>query len=288
MLNNVQGPQVEIPLGVRLRLARAAVQAVADEAGADILHIKGDAVDSELRPLVRPGTDVDILTRPAHVGRLDAALRAHGWAVYSTFTYGSPFGHAQTYTHEQWGYLDLHRFFPGIEADASGAFESLWSGRMIHHIAGVDGAVPAVSAQAVILLLNDARSRRSADAAALWRSVGADRRSEIRSLVGRLHAEVAFAAATGDLESQRGASSYPLWKVITTGGSRVAEWRARVRAAPTLWQAARIVARAPAVNVEHLAHHHGRPPTRREIVVAFFARPVTALAQFIAGLRARR
>jgi hypothetical protein len=288
MLNTVQAPQVEIPLGVRLRLGRAAVQAVADEAGADILHIKGDAVAAELRPVVRPGTDVDILARPSHVARLDAALRARGWTVYSTFTYGSPFGHAQTYTHEQWGYLDLHRFFPGIEADPAVAFETLWSGRIRHHIAGIDGAAPAVAAQAVILLLNDARSRRSADADALWQEVGDVRRSEIGSLVALLHAEVAFAAATGDLESQRGASSYALWKVITTGGSRAAEWRARVRAAPNLWQAARIVARAPAVNVEHLAHRLGRRPTRREIVMAFFARPVTAVVQFVAGLRERR
>lgn len=288
MLNTVQAPQVEIPLGVRLRLGRAAVQAVADDAGVDILHIKGDAVAPELRPVVRPGTDVDILTRPSHVARLDATLRARGWTVYSTFTYGSPFGHAQTYTHEQWGYLDLHRFFPGIEADPAKAFETLWSARIRHDVAGVDGAVPSVAAQAVILLLNDARSRRTADADALWQDVGDDRRAEITSLVAQLHAEVAFAAATGDLESQRGASSYALWKVITTGGSRAAEWRARVRAAPSPWQAVRIVARAPAVNIEHLEHRLGRHPTRREIVVAFFARPATAVAQLVAGLRARR
>jgi hypothetical protein len=288
MLNTVQAPQVEIPLGVRLRLGRAAAQAVADAAGADILHIKGDAVAAELRPVANPGTDVDILTRPAHVPRLDAALRARGWTVYSTFTYGSPFGHAQTYTHEQWGYLDLHRFFPGIEADPAAAFDTLWRDRIPQHIAGVDGAAPGVAAQAVILLLNDARSRRPAEAAALWQQVGDARRSEIRSLVAQLHAEVAFAAATGDLEGQRGASSYALWKVITTGGSRAAEWHARVRAAPNLWQAARIVARAPAVNVEHLAHRLGRRPTRREIVAAFFARPVTAVVQFVAGQRARR
>ena len=35
----------------------------------------------------------------------------------------------------------------------------------------------------------------------------------------------------------------------------------------------RVIARAPLVNIDHLAHRLGRRPTRREVVVEFFARP---------------
>src|SRR5687768_8109198 len=108
--------EVAVPLEVRLRFGRAAVQVVADRIDAAVLHIKGDAVDPSLRP-THVGTDVDILVRPADVSRLDRAIRLDGWKLYSTFTYGSPFGHAQTYLHDTWGYLDMHRAFPGVRLD---------------------------------------------------------------------------------------------------------------------------------------------------------------------------
>ncbi len=90
------------------------LQFVADELDIDLLHIKGAAADPTLRPSRYAGTDVDVLVRPSQFAPLDAALRHHGWRLYSTFAYGSPFGHAQTYTHDAWGYVDVHRFFPGI------------------------------------------------------------------------------------------------------------------------------------------------------------------------------
>ena len=117
-----------VPLAVRLHLGRAAIQTVAGRAAVDVLHIKGDAVDETLRPGGQAGTDIDILVRPAHVPVLDSALRSHGWTVYSTFENGSPFGHAQTYAHDVWGYLDLHRLFPGIGLDPAIAFERFWMG----------------------------------------------------------------------------------------------------------------------------------------------------------------
>mgnify|MGYP003374684041 CR=1 FL=1 len=38
----------DIPVLLRVRLAHAVVQAIADECGADLLHIKGPAVDASL------------------------------------------------------------------------------------------------------------------------------------------------------------------------------------------------------------------------------------------------
>ena len=277
--------QVSVPLPVRLRLGHAAVQHLAEEIGVDLLHIKGAAVDPSLRPGGYPGSDVDVLVRPAHVAALDQAMRRHGWRLYSTFEYGSPFGHAQTYLHDAWGYIDIHRFFPGIRLNPAQAFDRFWSDRHEVEIAGIGCQVPSVPAQAVLLVLNAARSRTTAkpDVRTAWRDADEDRRAAIDVLVAELDARVAFAAATGGLERYRHERDYRLWKIVSEGGSRSAEWRARVRAAPDLRSALRVAARAPKVNVDHLAHRLGRAPTRGEIVAEFFRRPARALREAWSG-----
>jgi hypothetical protein len=277
----VNESQVSVPLPVRLRFGHAAIQYLADEVGADLLHIKGAAVDPSLRPGGYPGSDVDVLVRPDHVGRLDTAMRRHGWRLYSTFEYGSPFGHAQTYLHDAWGHIDVHRFFPGIRLEPRRAFEQFWSERHEIEIAGIGCQVPSVPAQAVLLILNAARStgRGQPDVATAWREAGDERRAQIRRLVVVLDASVAFAAATGGLEAYRHERDYRLWKITTEGGSRSAEWWARVRAAPDLRSALRVVAQAPRVNIDHLSHSLGRAPTRREIVAEFFRRPAKAIRE---------
>lgn len=281
--------QVSVPLPVRLRFGHAAVQHLAEEIGVDVLHIKGAAVDPTLRPGNYAGSDVDVLVRPAHVSVLDQAMRRHGWRLYSTFEYGSPFGHAQTYVHDAWGFTDLHRYFPGIRLEPERAFDVFWSDRHEIEIAAVGCLVPDVTAQAVLLLLNAARSPRQArpDVSATWRTASDEQRGEIERLVGRLHAEVAFAAATGGLERHVDARDYRLWKVASEGGSRSEEWWARIRAAPTVWAGLRIAARAPLVNVDHLAHRLGRTPTRRDIVLEFLRRPVSAVREAARALRRR-
>ena len=273
--------QVTVPLPVRLRFGHAAVQRLAEKVGVDLLHIKGAAVDPMLRPGNYAGSDVDVLVRPAHVSALDQAMREHGWRLYSTFEYGSPFGHAQTYVHDAWGYIDLHRFFPGIRLEPERAFDLFWSNRHETEIAGVGCPVPGVTAQAVLLLLNAARAPRQArsDVSAAWRQASDEQRTEIERLVSRLHAEVAFAAATGGLERHVDARDYRLWKVASEGGSRSEEWWARIRAAPSVWAGLRIAARAPLVNVDHLAHRLDRTPTRGDIVLEFLRRPIRAVRE---------
>lgn len=272
-------PFVPVPPGVRLALGRAAVQTIADRAGVRMLHIKGNAVDPQLRVPADIGSDIDILVEPAHVAALDRALRAHGWRVYSTFTWGSPFGHAQTYAHEVWGYVDLHRSFPGIRADPERAFALLGAGQDAVDFGGTACAVPGVIEQAAILTLNAARGGNAVDLRRVWHDADPQRRSEIERVIDALDARVAFSAAVGDLERYRHEPDYALWKVVSEGGSRSAEWWARVRAAPSPREALRIIGRAPLVNVEHLSHRLGRSPTRAEIVGEFFVRPVRALRE---------
>jgi hypothetical protein len=281
--------EVAVPLDVRLRFGRAAVQVVADRIGVDLLHIKGDAVDPSLRPM-HLGTDVDVLVRPADVSRLDSAIRLEGWKVYSTFAYGSPFGHAQTYLHDTWGYLDLHRAFPGIRLNPTAAFEVLdREGSVIDEV-GVACRVPGVDAQAILLLLNAARAggRGNPDVAWIWDRASPDDRARLSRLADELRARVALAAATGDLEDFRGSREYPLWKAISGGGPRGAEWWGRIRAASSAWEAITLVLRAPRVNVEHLRIDLGREPTRREVFREFLRRQRRAAVEALGWARRRQ
>jgi uncharacterized protein YjiS (DUF1127 family) len=287
------GEHVAIPLRARLLLARAAVQVIADHAEVDLLHIKGDAVDAAFRDPGSPGasgTDVDVLVRPAQVARMDRALRAEGWMLHSTFTNGSPFGHAQTYLHGIWGYLDLHRSFPGIEVDAAEAFEVLWQDSEVMQVAAIDCRVPAPPAQALILVLNAARSlsRGSRDVTRAWDEAAPDTRAATEALAGRLGAEVAVAAATGRLEDYRGRRSYRLWRAVSQGGTRTEEWLGRVIAAQSWSERRRVISRLPLVNTEHLGIRLGHHPSAREIAGEFFARPARAVHEWIAARRTRR
>ena len=279
--------EVSVPLAVRLLLGRAAVQVIAAEVGADLLHIKGNAVDKVLRERDAPGLDIDVMVRPTDLSRLHDALVQHGWVVYSSFIYGSPYGHAQTYRHPDWGYLDLHRMFPGIRLDPEKAFDELWHDRVQREFAGTVAAVPSLTAQAVLLVLNDVRSRKAKRAMRRWVDRPGLDRAEVMELVGRLDARVAFAAATRDLERYRGERDYRLWKGITEGSTRAGEWWGRVRAARTLREALGIVARAPLANPERLTHQLGRPPTRSEVLRATVMRPVRALRELFAGVLRR-
>ncbi|WP_353814431.1 hypothetical protein [Agromyces sp. SYSU T00266] len=280
--------RVSVPMQVRLQFGHAAVQHVADSVGADLLHIKGAAVDPTLRA-GHFGTDVDVMVRPDQVPAIDGALRRAGWSLYSTFVNGSPFGHAQTYLHPDWGYVDVHRYFPGIGVESTAAFDVLWGDRGRLEIAGVSCSVPSVTGQRVLLVLNAARSPSGGrrDLPVVWDEADAAQRAAMEELVSRLRAEVAFAAATGDLERYRGRREYLLWKVVSQGGPRSLEWWARIRAAPDLRNRLRLVARAPLVNVDHLAHRLGRRPSRREIVVEFVRRPIVAAREAVRAGRAR-
>ncbi len=272
---------IAIPFSVRLHLARAAVQTIADREGVDLLHVKGDAVDPTLRPGGQAGSDVDVMVRPTQVGSLDSALRRHGWEVYSTFRTGSPFGHAQTYLHRIWGYLDVHRFFPGIELDSGAAFTRLWGARGTMTFAGVACPVPAPPAQATILVLNAARVAAHArtDLDSAWHERPPAQRAAIEREVRALDARLAFDAAFGELDRHRGEKGFRLWKAVSTNGSRVEEWWGRVRAARTLRESAAVIVFAARVNTDALARRIGREPTRREVAAEFVRRPLRGVGE---------
>jgi hypothetical protein len=278
-----------IPTRHRLTFGHAAVQKVADRSGIDLLHIKGEALDPTIPWPGRRSTDSDVLVRPEQSDALLSALRRSGWQLVGGFGSSSAFEHSATLRHTHWGHLDLHRLYPGFARPAPEVFQRLWTGRHEWLAAGVSCPVPEAAAQRVILILHAARAgasaRARADVAAAWTSALPSQREQVTALVHELSAEVAFAAAVGGLEAYRSDPSHDLWRVVSAGGTRVEEWRARVKATPTLAGKTRLVLRAPLVNVEHLTALRGSPPTKAEIVTEFFARPLRGLRE---ELRRRR
>lgn len=275
-----------VPRRVRAAFAHAAVQQAADRIGVRVLHIKGVAVDDHLSSS-GGGTDADVLVDPATVGLLMAQLRALGWEPYSDFLTGSPFGHAATLLHQHWGYADLHRFFPGMHHDPAATFEVLWAERQTGQVAGMPCPVPSAAAQALVLLLNNLRNGRTNAGDARVERLLADSAGwrQVEALVPRVHAELAFDAAFGRLEEHHGARDYWLWKVTTEGGSRSAEWLARVRAASTARARLRLLLRAPQVNTETLAHRLGRAPSRVDVAQEFVRRGVQGAGELRIGFR---
>ncbi|MFV0451017.1 MAG: 2-nitropropane dioxygenase [Propioniciclava sp.] len=285
-----------IPVPARVHLTHAVTQYLADLSSTDLLHIKGPALDASLRvwqvdpgsadgqtrPLPRLSSDADVLVRPAHVPTFLQACLDHGWSVAAHFSTGSAFEHAATLWHNELGYLDVHRFFPGIELDADAAFSRLWADRTSIAIAHRPCWVPSVIVQRFLLILHAARSgqRIGGDLERAWGRADDATRAEILALAVSLRAEVAVAAATGRLEEFRDDPSYDLWRLFSAGyHSRGAEWRARIRAQRTWRGRLRLVGRSFLVNTDHLAMTLRHRPTRREILIEYLRRAGTAAGE---------
>lgn len=272
-------PEVPIPMAVRLRLAHAAVQAVAERAGIDLLHIKGYALDPVLRE-GRSSSDVDVLVRPEQVRRAARAFVESGWARVIGFETGSAFAHSMTLHHPTWGYLDLHRVNPGIPPSS---FERMWRARKDVPIGGVACPVPDLATQRLIVILHVARSLPSPkgrrDLERAWYAASPAEQDEVRATVATLGAQLGFDVAFGRIDQHRGDPAYELWRVSSQGGTRIAEWTARLRAADGALERLRLVALMPLVNVEHLTNMWGRPPSRGEVVREFFARPARGVRE---------
>ncbi|WP_353511269.1 nucleotidyltransferase family protein [Intrasporangium sp.] len=283
--------EVVLPIRVRVAMAHAALQVMADEAGIDVLHIKGVAVDPALRSDRQSGTDADLLVRPQQVEPLIEIMTARGWRRVTSFETGSPFGHAATFQHAYWGHADVHRSFPGITEVPEGAFDRLWARRGSRELAGVPCPVPDPVAQSVILMLNAARggglNARRLDVDAVWGQATSERRRQMEALVADLDAEVAFASATGDLERFRGAPDYELWRIARDGGTRLEEWVARIKAARSWRDRLHVAMRAPLVNTDHLGVRLGHTPSTAETLREFVARPLRGLAEEARALRTR-
>ena len=241
-----------IPLIIRTRLAHATLQAIADACGADLLHIKGAAVDPSLLPtrpdapadatveeraVPRLSADADVLVRPAHLKRFLAALKQHGWRRLLAFDTGGGADHSAVFWHDELCEADVHRSFPGIRLSPEDAFDHLWRDRGTQDIAHRPCTVPSLDAQRLVLLLHAARNGAtgSHDVRAAWVDASVADRDRVVALATILNAEVALASATGHLDDFVGRPDYDLWRLSSTGGAGQFDlWRARIKAATSV------------------------------------------------------
>lgn len=280
-----------IPGAVRVALAHAVVQRIAEDAGVDVLHIKGPAVHPGLRTTSRGGSDVDIVVRPTGVDHLMAALGSHGWRVEIPFDAGSAFDHAANLLHVSWGRLDVHRHYPGMERDPAAAFERLWRSRGSTELAHVPCAVPEPLAQSLILLLHAARSPHAGDVhpdvAPNWTDRTAQDRDRIRALADETGATIGLAAATGTLDEHAGDPEAALWEVFVHGGDRLDEWNARFHVARGARAKASVAVRSLRVNRHYLGERLGHDPSRREMATEGLRRFGAALRGLTGRMTAR-
>lgn len=282
-----------VPLPVVCEFAHAVLQDVADDVAADVLHIKGAALDPSLRHPQRPFSDADVLVRPEHVAAVLEACARRGWRTETSFGSGSPFEHAATLRHPDWGYLDVHRWWPGLGVSPERAFSLLWEERGRRDLAGVACAVPDVVDQALVQCLHVARSGTPSpadhpDVRAVWEAPHPQLPERLRARVQELDAVVAFAVVEGDLDRYAGRREYRLWRAIAQDEGRVAEWVGRVRAQRTAQGAWRVARRALLVNTEHLRAVRSGPVRRRDVVREFVRRLAGGAGELVRRRRGRR
>jgi hypothetical protein len=279
----------DIPISARVHLSHAAVEVIALDAGVDLLHIKGPALLPDLRSPDRGSADVDVLVAPGHVRRFERALALHGWERRTDYASGSAFQHAANWFHPSWGYVDVHARWPGPRVGAEEVYAAFAAGDNRQEIAHVPCRVPNRVAQILILVLHAARSHGfSSDIVFAWDGVTDDDRAAVRALADELQARTAFAAGVGELDSVVGDRTAALWRYYSQfSGSRVAEWKARWRAAETWRERGEVVVNALVVNRDHLRMELGHVPSRRELAARQWQR-VRVLSREAAGaLRGR-
>ena len=278
-----------VPVTLRVHLAHATVQAVADDVGAHVLHIKGPALapalrqapddaasspDADPRPGRRASVDADILVRPSHMRLLMKALRKRGWKQVTPYLDRGLIEHSTDWYHPELGAIDLHGRFPGIQVAPEDAFDRLWLDRGSQEIAGRTCAVPAVDAQRLILLLHAARDlgNRSGDVQRVWVNASEAERDAVRALSSEVRSEVALAGATGNLEDYRHRPEYAMWRMYADGTattSGFSKLSAIVHDAPAgydrVWSRVAVHAvRAVVTAPWRLAAQTPRVPTNRE------------------------
>lgn len=227
--------RAEVPLAARIRLAHAVVQSLAERSGVDLLHVKGPAADPAWYP-PHGGSDVDVLVRPSHLAVVEEALLAAGWTRRGGYDDSSAWAHAASWWHDRWGYLDLHRSWPGLEVEPEAAYDAVARDRATREIAHHPCPVPRLEAEVLLLALHAGRSGPYRDSTrhlrACWEAADVGLRAAVEALATELHAEVGLAAGLGRLDEWRDHPDHDLWAFYASGDeNRWREWRARLRSA---------------------------------------------------------
>lgn len=260
---------------MRLRLTHALLQLLAESAAVRVLHVKGEA----LHPLLAQGrptsTDCDVLVDPSALDRFAKALAASGWEMVTTFEHGSVFEHAATFYNPAWGTADVHRRFPGLDADPQATFERLWADHEQISAGGVPIAVPDLTAQRLVMLVHAARNSGAAaspDGMRAWDGADVDSRARVEALAQELGAQVPLLIATGRAGETDGMPGARVWLALGDHADPTTVWWMRLREARGLRAKLRIMWLAAHVNPDHLALRLGRAPSRADLRREWLAR----------------
>lgn len=282
---------VQVPDDIRLRLAHGVLQLLAEGAGVRVLHVKGVALDPELARDRAPSTDCDLLVEPGRADRFAEVLAGAGWEPVTSFEGGSVFGHAAAFHHPVWGTVDLHRAFPGLDADVARSFTAFWTGRTEVLLGSTACAAPSADLQRLLLLVHAARDdggRTRHDVRVAWTERDATERARLDALAEELGGTVPLALVTDRPERAEGGRDEHLWRALHAGADPTTVWRARLRDARGLRGRARILRGALQVNPDHLGLRLGRAPTRTELRREWLARWGRAARSLGGTLRRRR
>lgn len=276
-----------LPQGMRLRLGHALIERIARNNDVRLLHIKGYSACDGLYQPGRSSSDIDVLVHPEHVAKLIDAFHARGWTTVTRFTTGSVFQHAMTLWHDTWGYVDLHRSFPGAEIPPEEFFDELWQSRTSRLIADVACTVPDIRHQALLIVLHAARDpqRGPGDVRHLRETLRREDWDALRCQAERYGAGLAFAAATGGLANFEDHPAHDVWAVVSAGGSRIELLQARVRAAVSLRARAKVLLSGIFANRDHLRMALQREPRMTDYVNELSGRFAEVWSLFTARLK---
>ena len=241
------------------------------QAGIDAMVLKGPATARWLYPDGgRPSVDVDLLVDPAGWDDAIAVLRAHGFTpVQREFRSDEPAPHSLELQRRDPAQgeqaVDLHRYFPGIEASPETAFAVLWARRVPDTVARIEVDLPDVTSRALVVALHAARTpasdRVGEDLRRATRALDLDGWREVVALAAQLDARPALRAG---LETQPAGRAL----VDPLGLGEVA--------VPVHWKLLSTDADQTAVRLDELAH---LPVSRRPGQVFRWAFPSPALVR---------
>lgn len=257
-----------IPARVSLRLELACLQRIADSSGARVLHVKGEALHPVLMVGRGPSSDCDVLVHPDDLRRFVTELEQSGWELRTTFRHGSIFEHAATYYHPSWGTVDVHRHFPGLDANPTLTFQEFWASRDIVSIGGVAVNIPSLLSQRVILLAHaarDAMGRSELDRRNAWDLADEITRQKIDELAARLGGRVPTHIATGRADAVAGERGFRVWSAMYANADPTEIWHARIRDAEPGLPTLKLLLEATRPNPDHLAIRLGHKPSTAEM-----------------------
>lgn len=142
-----------------VELAHAYVQCVVENAGARALLIKGPTLTHQGLRRARTSSDVDVLIEPREFEAVCTALLTFGWHERPVSLIAEVTSvHSRTFLHDAWPCdIDVHRYFPGMLADPSEAFEALWAEKTQLTFASQRCDVPNRIGNVIILALHSLR-----------------------------------------------------------------------------------------------------------------------------------